>query len=289
MSKIIEALQKPKPFAKKSATMVPEDKARSRFKTQSQLADVYFSGPKTGEQAALPEPTIIRVVEKPAVSAGPWVISVLALLLACFTLFSSKKIAVQITVADQNAPEAAGAHVPDMARIMPDAPHDAEAMIRPVIGRSDLPVQIPLRGSDFVFSGAAVLNSNATNGEMTLANSSLSGLANALVHFDPPFQAAQYYLQMEARGAKGKEKLEFLFKDMNGNNNLNVKKILIPEEGLTTQWQPIVVELIGTPHFDANAIEQMRIEFGTQRTANSADATIFVRNLKWVLMEGSAS
>lgn len=79
--------------------------------------------------------------------------------------------------------------------------------------------------------------------------------------------------------------MELIFKDIFGNSNLNWKAVIPFPDGLKTEWQTATVKLEETEYFHADAIKQMRIEVGTQRTKNVSDAMIFLRNMQWLPLD----
>jgi len=87
---------------------------------------------------------------------------------------------------------------------------------------------------------------------------------------------------------RGGEQFEIVLKDANGNTSLNWKQIVPFTDGLTSEWQPAIIDFEPTQFFNPDAIQQLRIEFGSQRTGNAADATLMIRNLQWIPAESSA-
>ncbi len=117
---------------------------------------------------------------------------------------------------------------------------------------------------------------------LTLANSSLSDIAYAAIDFRPPQSLAQHKLVFEARGGAGGEKLEIIFKDTGNNSSLNVMRMEPFRSGLSTHWQLAEITMEEAATFHRDSIAQMRFEFGSQRTANSPQMTLFIKNIRWV-------
>ena len=300
MSKIIEALQRPIRMRVEKGAFSEQEKLRTgsprnqRHMTHEQLADVYFPGNgKAHEQ--LPAPTIIRVADPQRSFFVPWLITLLALGLSAFALFSTKRIAIDIRIIDDAGSAAAQTSAqttltpPAAYPIQPKVSVPPEAAILEPIASAELPEAITLSPLDFRFTGAAVLNSSRERSQITLANSTLSGLAYAVVDFDPPFQADRYALSFEARGSIGGEQIELIFKDVNGNSSLNWKNLMVFPEGLTTNWQPATIKLQRSDFFNPQVIRQLRIEIGSQRTGNESDAVIFLRSLQWLPLSMDAN
>lgn len=286
MSKIIDSLQKrfgtqSEVEALMSGSGAPQPQERpSRQQIHEQLADVYFQGPRQQQQQLISDeanpsfhaPTVVRVVDRSRSYFFPWVVTLLALALSVFTLFSSKRIAIDVRITDAAAPQTSAPAEPIYAVPAPAAV-------------SRLAEAVSLAPSDFIFSGAALLRSSKERQQLVLTNSSVSGLAYAHAMFNPPFNALGTRLYFEARGMKGGEKFEIVLKDANGNTSLNWKPIIPFPDGLSSEWQPAVIDFEPTRFFDPSAIQQIRIEFGTQRTGNAADATLMIRNLQWAPSE----
>lgn len=256
-----------------------EREKKARTMTQKQLADIYFrSG--TGETQQLPAPTVIHVKEKKSFQFFPWFISLLALSISIFTLVSSKKFEIDIRILDNkpaihNAEKALGSGV-DRADVL----IDKSAVNLNLLQAAQIPEVKEMFPTQFRFAGASVLNSSKDRTHLTLANSTLASLAYAWIEYEPPINLAAYRLFFEIRGMNGGEQVELIFKDKNGNSSLNWKSIKPFDGGLLTEWQPFSLDLEATPYFDAHQIQQMRIEVGSQRTGNPADAKVMIRNLQ---------
>ena len=285
MSKIIDSLQKRFGTAAEAeaahpasaAAPAPSGERTARHQIHEQLADVYFQSPRhlpEDPQGTFQAPTVVRVVDRSRSYFLPWVITLAALALSTFTLFSTKRIAIDVRIMDAAAPQPQNA-----------PPVTAQGSIASSAAQRGIPEVVNLFPSDFIFSGAALLHSSRDKQQLVLTNSSVSGLAYAHAVFNPPFPALGHRLYLEARGLKGGEKFEIVFKDANGNTSLNWKAIVPFADGVTTAWQPAMVDFEPTRFFDPGTIQQLRIEFGSQRTGNAADATVLIRNLQWIPSE----
>ncbi len=283
MSKIIDSLQKR--FGTASEAELPQSAPggssdRSmRQQIHEQLADVYFQSPKqqlTEEAAAgFHAPTVVRVVDRSRSYFLPWLLTLVALVLSTFALFSTKRIAIDVRISDvASAPQTPSAAAPA-----------SKAVVRPAAQPID--EVVALAPSDFIFSGAALLRSSKEKHQLVLTNSSVSGLAYAHAVFNPPLPALGKRLYLEARGMRGGEQFEIVLKDANGNTSLNWKQLVPFTDGLSTEWQPAIIDFEPTQFFNPDTIQQLRIEFGSQRTGNAADATLMIRNLQWIPAESS--
>jgi len=264
----------------------------SRKFTQDQLADVYFQDYE--KQKSLPPPTVIRVAQGSRSVPILWVLSLLALSLSVYALFGTKKLWIDVNIIDGGREVAAlpqgvglGAAVAKAAE--PD--EAAKALREPAETQSfsgatsGLPEAVTLNPMEFEFAGAAVLNSSKNSQQVVLANSTLSGLAYATYKFGRPLQADRYRLVFEARGLGGGERLEFVFKDTSRKSSLNWKVLDPFPEGLGTAWQLAEIALDDSESFNAKAVTEMRIEFGSQRTRNGSDAVVFLKSMQWLPRE----
>ncbi|MBI3315689.1 MAG: hypothetical protein HYZ87_01765, partial [Candidatus Omnitrophica bacterium] len=143
--------------------------------TQEQLANIYFSG--TEKQKKLDYPVVIKVVEKPKLySVMPWLISSVALLVMAFSLFSTKRIFVDINVVDESHPYATSL---GSSRGLPvsagEEKNPASSAEEPIVSGNRIVIQ------NFIFEGAAKLKSSKDNTILTLVNSSIASFARASV------------------------------------------------------------------------------------------------------------
>lgn len=278
MSKIIETLKtRAQMVAKKN---VPETKAFSVEKsghelTQQQLADIYFSA--TGKPKTSEPPVIIRVIERPrAASLIPWTVASIAFLITALSLFSTKRIFVDIKVIDEKSPYLADR-----------LPQPSSGLLDAAGGRSDAPGPAGqdrlLAVQDFEFEGAAYLKSVKDRSGLTLVNSSVSPFARATLYLDPPLNLLQKKIVFYAKGANGGENVAVALKDR-GNMQAFPKGKMYPFPGrLTTDWQKVE---IGTQdmakEFDPRNVTNLRFEFGSKDTENRPGDTVFIRDLRWI-------
>lgn len=284
MSKIIDSLQKRFGTVSESEAPHPSPAASqpgrtARQQVHEQLADVYFQNPKQlaeDPRGAFHAPTVVRVVDRSRSYFMPWLITLLALALSIFTLFSTKRVAIDVKIID------------DAAQIGADSTGIPPSHAAAHLASASLPEVVAMNPSDFIFSGAALLQSSKDKQQLVLTNSSVSGLAYAHAVFNPPLAALGKRLYLEARGLNGGEKFEIVLKDSNGNTSLNWKSLVPFEGGVSTEWRSAIIDFEPTHFFNPDAIQQLRIEFGSQRTANPANATILIRNIQWIPAENGA-
>lgn len=138
---------------------------------------------------------------------------------------------------------------------------------------------------DFIFEGAAILQSSRDPRRLTLVNSSVAPFARAVFHPEKPLDLSRAKLVFDARGAKGGEHLAVAMKDR-GNIQAFKRGALQPyPEGLTTEWKQVEILLLDlNDNFDTKNVSSVRFEFGGKETANRSGDTIYVRNLRKVLL-----
>src|SRR3989338_4066348 len=107
MSKIIEALKvrsagREEGLSADAAREVTVEKTSHEL-TQEQLADIYFSA--TGRPRTAEPPVIIKIIERSRLASWiPWMIASFAFLITAASLFSTKRIFVDIKVLDEKSP-----------------------------------------------------------------------------------------------------------------------------------------------------------------------------------------
>ncbi len=270
MSKLLEALKaSTKDYPQQppaSGAAAPETAAKSDYElTQEQLAEIYFSSGEAGagkKRAELP-PMVVKVIERPQPSnLIPWIITSIAFLITAFSLFSTKRIFVDIRVVDDARPVAEGKSAPVSAA--PDEGPGSRSMI--------------LRGT--LFEGAAKLKSTASREGLTLVNSSVSPFAQASVRFPAPLDLTGGKVVFYVKGAQGGEKLGFAMKDRDNVLAFPKGKIFPFPEGLTTDWQRVEIPLSSALHeFNARSVVSLRFEFGSNIQNRPGD-TVFIKDLQ---------
>lgn len=275
MSKVIEAL---KAYGSKEVSAEKMDVPREiqvektgREFTQQQLADIYFSA--TGKPKSLEAPVIIRVVEKPRLaSLMPWMISSVAFLIMALSLFSTKKIFIDVKVIDEKnltALSAAKLQEPEVSRAVPEK--NLESAGRPI------PLEL------VTFEGAAPLKSSKDKESLTLINSSVAPFARATLHLDPPLNLSNAKIVFFAKGSHGGENVAIALKDRDNVQGFVRGKIYPFQTGLTTGWQKAEISMNETSKgFDVRNVTSIHFEFGSKDTDNKPGDTLFIRDLQRV-------
>ncbi|MBI3252109.1 MAG: hypothetical protein HYZ52_02160 [Candidatus Omnitrophica bacterium] len=259
MSKIIEAL-------KAHSREISEEKPAGT-PTQEELAGIYFAGSKNLPAEKRPDtPLVIKVIEKPrASSLIPWVIASVAFLITALSLFSTKRVFIDIKVIDEKGFFAAPAE-----RAPSEKSSEAPAEAQIVAAR------------DFSFEGAAKLSSTKDGGMLMLVNSSVAPFARANTELDPPLDLSNSKIIFSARGYKGGENVAISLKD---SHNLSAfsKGKFYPFPSLSTRWQKAEItfnDSVGV--FDKKKVSSLRFDFGSKDTENKPGDTVFIKDIQIV-------
>lgn len=272
MSKIIDALKARAPESIRTENVAAREVQveKSNYElTQEQLADIYFSATGKPKPAELPPPIIIKVVEKAGMGVYmPWIITSIAFLITALSLFSTKRILVDIKVVDDKQPYAVS------SQIAPE-PVSLTEQISSHVNK------IPLQ--ECVFEGAAYLKSARDKDGLTLVNSSVSTFARATMYFDPPINLEGATIVFYAKGAHGGENLAFAMKDKENVQGFEKGRIFPWQSRLTTDWQRAEIPLSeAMQEFDPRNLASVRFEFGSKDIGNKPGDTIYIKDLQWV-------
>jgi hypothetical protein len=265
MSKLLEAL-------KASVRENKETTAKSEYESvQEQLASVYLAGDKSRK----PEyPMIIKVIEKRGLpGAIPWIITSLAFLLTAFSLFSTKRIFVDVQVIDENSPYIAALR---HGTLLPEP--EPWAQSNDEVSKDGVNGSLQLKSA--VFEGASKLKSSSEPNLLTLVNTSVAPFARAAMTLPEPTNLSGYKIVFDAKGAKGGENIAFALKDR-GNVLAFAKGKVFPFPGaLTTDWQRAEIRLDeAVEAFNEKSVVAMRFEFGSNVQNHPGD-TIYVKNVR---------
>ncbi len=264
MSKLIEAL--------KAGSKEFERKTEHQL-TQEQLADIYFSG---GDKVKKTDyPLVIKVVEKPrAGSLVPWIISSLALLLMAFSLFSTKRIFVDIKVIDEKNPYLAG---------FPSALPAPVEPVATVTHKGISEKSEKMNAESFIFEGAAKLKSSKDKSTLTLVNSSVAPFAQANLYLNTPINLSDSKIVFYAKGQKGGENLAVAIKDRDNVTAFEKGRLFPFPDTLSTEWQMAEIFIDGSvKNFDERKVASIRFEFGTKEVRNKPGDTIFIKDVRVV-------
>ena len=273
MSPIIEALK----GSTKSQLEDPSKKKTGYELTQEELASIYFAA---GEKPRNPGdvPVVIKVIEKPGLAPViPWIITSVAFLITAFSLFSTKRVFVDIKVIDEKNPYFSGSQFtpPWAARGEGQDPSKSEE--KESFGEAQ---KIPL--DNVVFDGASRLNSTFDRSSMTLVNSSISPFARATVYFETPTNLKNGKIIFYAKGRKGGENIGVALKDKGNVLAFDKGKVMPFPKRLTNEWQRAEVAVKDTLQaFDPTSVTSVRFEFGSN-TQNKPGDTLFVKDIQIV-------
>lgn len=269
MSKLMDAL--------KASSRERETKEATNAKTeyeaiQEQLANVYFPEEK-GRKSDYP--MIIKVIEKKGVSSAiPWIVASIAFLITALSLFSTKRVFIDVHVIDDGHPYVAAFQREPAAEAEPTPPEN------PTRDESIGPEGLALRGA--VFEGASKLKSSAERNLLTLVNTSVAPFARAAIALPQPVNLSGYKIVFHAKGARGGENVAFALKDRENVLAFPKGKIFPFPGALTTDWQKAEItldEAVGA--FNEKNVTAMRFEFGSN-VQNRPGDTIFVKDVRIV-------
>jgi len=267
MSKIIEAL---KIHEESKPKEVRIEKSAHEL-TQEQLADIYFT--TTNKPRTAEPPVIIRIIERPRLATYiPWILACLAFAATLFSLFSTKRVLVDIKVLDEKS---AFLHALDRRSLDEAAPSKEDKTA----------VANGFSVADFVFEGAAYLNSSKDkNGTLTLINSSVAPFARASLRLDPPLDLSRAKIVFYAKGGHGGENVAFALKDEENIQGFYKGKILPFADRLTTGWQKAEISLSqdAAKDFDSRRVTSLRFEFGSKDTGNKPGDLVLIKDLQWM-------
>jgi hypothetical protein len=271
MSKLIEALKTGGREFTSRQTSEAERKKTDYQMTQEQLADIYFSASDTKQRKQLDAPpVIIKVVEKQGMaSLIPWIITSIAFLITAFSLFSTKRVFVDINVIDEKSPIFSqwreSEETPAQKEIEEEAPLAGKISMKPAF-----------------FEGASKLKSTADKNALVLVNSSVSPFARATLRLNPAADLEGMKVVFYAKGARGGEALAFALKDEDNVLAFRKGKVTPFPTGLTRDWQRVEIhasDAVG--EFDKRKVIGLRFEFGTNLDNKPGD-TVFVKDLQFV-------
>ena len=244
--------------------------------TQEQLADIYFSA--TGKNRTAEPPVIIKIIEHPRVASWiPWLIASIAFLITSLSLFSTKRVFVEIKVLDEKS-----AFVRSLESHKAEEEQAAQTS-SPAMSAENISTH-KMMMKEFVFEGAAYLNSSRDkNGGLTLINSSVAPFARAALTLDSPENLTGSRITFYAKGGRGGENVAFAIKDRQNTQGFYKGKIYPFPDRLTTGWQKaeILVGVDTTKDFDASNVTHIRFDFGSKDTGNKPNDVVYIKDLQW--------
>lgn len=278
MSEIIEAL---KASGKDFEDRIQKKKSSYEL-TQEQLADIYFSsGERTKKQ--LDAPLVIRVVEKPALaSAVPWIITSVAFLITALSLFSTKRVFIDVKIIDEKSPYLRHFRDEDAALSGADYGVPAPAERARDFSALESGRGAPISSDGALFEGGATSRSESDREGLKLVAGTGAPFSRAQLQIDTPIDITGSKLVFYARGAKGGERLGVALKDRE-NVNAFPKGTHEPfPAGLSSEWQRIEIPVSATvKEFDERHVSGLRFEFGTTMQNHAGD-TVWIRDLEVV-------
>lgn len=272
MSKLIEAL---KSSARTSSEGGATETKTVHQMTQEQLADIYFSG--QSERLKKSEyPLIVKVVEKPAMAnLIPWIITSIAFLVTAFSLFSTKRVFVDIKIIDEKNPYFQAFSTQESENGI-----DREGPIDTSWGEGRKEDGQKISTQSIVFEGASKLKSSGDRKGLMLVNSSIAPFAHASLRLSAPLDLSTSKVVFYAKGGRGGENLAFALKDRQNLSAFSKGKIYPFPTALTTGWQRAEITVLdAVKEFDEKNVTSMRFEFGSN-IQNKPGDTIFIKDFQ---------
>lgn len=278
MSEIIEAL---KASGKDFEDRIQKKKSSYEL-TQEQLADIYFS---SGERSKkhLDAPLVIRVVEKPALaSVVPWIITSVAFLITAMSLFSTKRVFIDVKIIDEKSPYMRQFRDEEAALSGVDYGGGTQQAERTRDFSRESTPGTPISSDGALFEGGAASRSESSRDGLKLVAGSGAPFSRGQIQLDSPIDITGSKLVFYARGAKGGERLGVALKDRE-NVNAFPKGTHEPfPTGLTSEWQRVEIPVSATvKEFDERHVSALRFEFGTTMQNHAGD-TVWIRDLEVV-------
>lgn len=275
MSKIIDALEKARTVNREprdrrgGMTSAREVRTSHSASANEELADIYFGGSAKTKQP--PTPTLIRVSDNKRNFLIPWIITLIFLLLAVGALFINRRIVFDVKILEESPADPAASE---------SALLDSDENL--LSKQKDPAGTIAVSSKNLLFSDGAITNSVKNDEAIILSGDTSRRLVYLYQNYKPVFRASDYVLTFEAKGRTGGEMLEVVFKDKDHKTSLNQGSLRPFPMGLSADWTRGFVMLERSDEFDAARVKQMRIDIGSRRTGNNPNATVFIRNVKWV-------
>ena len=242
MGKIIETLNS------------PFKKEKLRTSAQEEIAKIYLKvSDKSKKERSRP------------MSLLPWIITLLALSLAVFTLLFKSNIDVKIKILGE---------VPTLSSGQGDKFGGLHEKGLYLVKGSELNKYLI---KDAGFTGDAQMFSKTGDGELILCNSRGSGWANYEISLREPLDLRKLDVKYTARGESGDEYLAVVIVDSD-NRSYRVGKDI--SSRLSKDWEAHTINFKPLRNaIDLANISAIRFEFGTLTAGNSSTATLFLKDI----------
>ncbi len=270
MSKLIDTLRESAKSAAEKRGSEPNDMQKTKTSyelTQEQLAEIYFSA--SDKHKAEP-PLIIRVVEKPRWWAVfPWIVASLAFFIMSLSLFSTKRVMVNISVIDDKA-------------VHQEQPERMDVSPSKTVKQDGL-AQQKIYLDDVIFEGAAKLKSAKNKNVLVLVNSSVAPFARASIYFKTPIDLSGKKIAFTAKGVRGGEDVAVGLRDASNISAFEKGRTYVFPNKLSSDWQAAEVDPEkGVENFDVTRVTSLRFDFGSKDTENKSNDTIYIKDLEIV-------
>ncbi|MBL7071760.1 MAG: hypothetical protein ISS26_06295 [Candidatus Omnitrophica bacterium] len=308
MSKILDLLNYNKwdksgePAGREKVEELPDHITPQSFDadTRETLANTYiFNSPDKSKKAEVQSGKNIAPHKHLAVRPHfkflrvfPWLISFLAVLLLLVNIAFRGKIIVNIDVVREMGPESAPALMEkSQAESGKEAVKPAVETFQPRQETGNLKsIYLAMEGrpnrhivKKLGFYGAAMNKSRLAESSVLLFNDGTAGYASAGFDLSQPMDLSDSTLDFFVKGSFGRESLKLFLRDASSRSYFPQAIKMIFENNMSADWQFVSIPLKGFDGlYDAEKINHIGFEFGTQTTHNDPGASIYIKNLKIV-------
>ena len=224
----------------------------------------------------------------------PWFISFLAILLLLVNIAYRGRINVNIEILDGDSVQ--NQNAPVAAKLAPLSAIPAKKDLISTETEIQKPGIMPITTSLIVnghlnsyvikrlgFYGAAITKSKMLQDGLYLFNDGVTGWASIGIDFTKPMDFSNTTLDFFIKGREGGESLKLILRDTENNSYIPQAYNAIFNKNMKTDWQFVSIpfkNFNGT--YNANEINHIGFEFGTQTTSNEPGSSIYVKKIKIV-------
>jgi len=262
-------------------------------KTKEKLANTYIFNPADNGGNTLKKNTPKKPVslsqyntitgKKRISPIFPWLISFLAILLLLVNMAYRGKVNITIEFLKEGASSS-------------EAVNQAEAPARAIIPAMDGGEAAPVSAylvadgefNNYLvkkggFYGAAISRSRIIRDELYLFNDGSAGWASMGLDLAKPMDLSESCLDFFVKGTRGDESLELILRDVDNKSYIPQAYDVVLDKNMGMDWQFVSIPLKGLEGpYNAEKINHIGLEFGTQTTSNEPGTSIYIKKMKLV-------
>ena len=296
MSKILELLNytKKREVDKKergegsSSYVIPESFDSS---TKEKLASTYIFNPTNGSKHIIKkqgdgaEHNHSLVHTRPRnTQFFPWLIAFLAILLLLANIVYRGKVNIYVDFVNEEANQTPP-NTLQASSVQKDLNAEAKSIdIAPI--STSLIIEGRLNSyviKNLGFYGAALNRSKLLEDGLYLFNDGSTGWASVGIDLTQPMDFSNIALDFFIKGVKGNESLKLILRDDESNSYIPQAYNDIFNKNMGTDWQFVSIPFKSfNGKYNAEKIEHIGFEFGTQTTSNELGASIYIKKIKIV-------